>query len=463
MKKRLNILLLAIALPVLLLSCSSASRVKQDQVEITLPERYSLYSEERASLDRWWEQLGEPELDGFIDEAFSGNFTLQEAWARLRQAEATAIQARSAHFPALDLTADASNARSSGQSTNSYSLGLASSYEVDLWGRVRSGDEAAKFNASASREDLYTAAMTLSAQIADSWINIITQRKEKALLEKQLQTNRIFLELIELRFRNSLASALDVFQQKESVAQIEVAIPQIEASEQLLTHELALLLGKAPQMPLDITVDELPDLDDLPPTGLPADLLAARPDIRAAGMRLYAARWDVETARANRLPAIRLAAKAGYSADKVSDIFDNWLANLAANLTAPIFNGNRLRAEVDRTKAVEDERLANYRGTVLTALKEVEDAIVSEEKLKQQIKALRQQLLIARKALNEARERYMRGLNDYLPVLAETRSVQNLERDIIRKERDLLSNRISLYRALGGSWMDGIKSPPDKS
>ena len=463
MKKRLNILLLAITLPVLLLSCSSASRVKQYQPEITLPERYSLYSEERASLDRWWEQLGEPELDGFIDEAFSGNFTLQEAWARLRQAEATAIQARSAHFPDLDLTADASNARSSGQSTNSYSLGLASSYEVDLWGRIRSGDEAAKFNASASREDLYTAAMTLSAQIADSWINIITQRKEKALLEKQLQTNRIFLELIELRFRNSLASALDVFQQKESVAQIEVAIPQIEASEQLLTHELALLLGKAPQMPLDITVDELPDLDDLPPTGLPADLLAARPDIRAAGMRLYAARWDVETARANRLPAIRLAAKVGYSADKVSDIFDNWLANLAANLTAPIFNGNRLRAEVDRTKAVEDERLANYRGTVLTALKEVEDAIVSEEKLKQQIKALRQQLLIARKALNEPRERYMRGLNDYLPVLAETRSVQNLERDIIRKERDLLSNRISLYRALGGSWMDGIKSPPDKS
>ncbi len=462
MKRQSNILLLTIVIP-LMLSCSSAGGTKQGQAEITLPESYSLYSEERANMDRWWKAFGEPELDGLIDEAFSGSFTLQEAWARLRQAEATAVQAGSARFPGLDLTADASNARSSGQSTDSYSLGLASSYEVDLWGRVRSEDEAARSSASASREDLYAAAMTLTARITDSWISIITQRKEKALLEKQLQTNRTFLELIQLRFRNSLASALDVFQQKEAVARIEAAIPQVEEHEQLLIHELALLLGKAPQVPIDIGASELPVVEELPPTGLPADLLAARPDIRAAGMRLHAARWNVERARANRLPALRLTAKAGYGADKAGDIFDNWLTNLAANLTTPIFDGKRLRAEVDRTKAVEDERLSAYRRTVLTALKEVEDAIVSEEKLKQQTGAIGHQLLTARKALNEARERYMKGLNDYLPVLTETTSVQTLERDLIRKERDLISNRISLYRALGGSWMSKLDAIQNKS
>jgi len=457
MKMRFNISVLILTLPLLLLSCGRVKKGAMVPAKIDLPERFSIYSEEPAGPDRWWTNFEAPELDRLIGEALSASFTIKEAWARLRQVEASAVQAGSSFYPDLNLTVDASSARSPGQSANSYSLALAGSYELDLWGRVRSQNEAARLNLFASREDLNAAAMTLTAGIAERWIDIIARRQEKALLQKQLQANKTSLELIELRFENSMASALDVFQQREAVAKIEASIPQVEAREQLLLHELALLMGKAPGQPIDISYERLPAVGDLPAAGIPADLLAARPDIRTAGLRLYAARWQVREARANRLPAIRLTAKAGYGAEKMKDIFDNWLTNLAANLTAPIFEGKRLSSEVDRTKAVEDERLTAYRRTVLGAIKDVEDAIVGEEKQKEQIKAVERQLLFARKALDEARERYMRGLNDYLPVLTEQASVNTLERDLLQRSRDLVLIRISLYRALGGRWMDELK------
>ena len=175
-------------------------------------------------------------------------------------------------------------------------------------------------------------------------------------------------------------------------------------------------------------------------------------------MRLQAADWQVSAARAKRLPAISLTARATYGSGDLSLLFDNWLLSLAGNLTAPLFDAGRRAAEVDRTRAVVDERLWAYRQVVLTALKEVEDALVSEEKQRQHIKALRQQIDAAKKALNEAGERYLKGLNDYLPVLTQLLSVQNLERDLIRREAELLVARVGLYRALGGSWMTELQA-----
>jgi multidrug efflux system outer membrane protein len=309
----------------------------------------------------------------------------------------------------------------------------------------------------ANREDLNTAAMSLAAEVTQRWANIISQRMQKRLLEKQLETNRIYLELVELRFRKAMVSALDVYQQKQVVERIKAEIPLVEAEEQLLLHELALLLGKPPRARLRISRDSLPVPDQVPSTGLPADLLAARPDVRAAGSRLRAADWQVSAARANRLPAIRLTGRAIYSAGDLDLLFDNWLLSLAGNLAAPIFTGRRLTAEVERTKAVVDERVWAYKRTVLTAVKEVEDALIREEKQRQHIEAVKLQIDAARKALNEAGERYLKGLNDYLPVLTQIVSVQDLERNLIRRQAELVVARVSLFRALGGTWMNELQ------
>jgi NodT family efflux transporter outer membrane factor (OMF) lipoprotein len=279
-------------------------------------------------------------------------------------------------------------------------------------------------------------------------------------LERQLATNLTYLELVELRFRKSMVSALDVYQQKQIVERVKAEIPLVEAQEQLLLHELALLLGKPPRAAIQISSETLPSLSEIPATGLPADLLAARPDVRSAGLRLQEADWRVAVARADRLPAISLSANAGYEAAQLDLLFNNWILKLAGNFSAPVFDAGRRRAEVDRTRAVVDERLAKYRETVLTAIKEVEDALVSESKQREHIKALEMQTEAARKALEQAVLRYRKGIASYLPVLTQLLTVQGLERDLIQRQSELVIDRVSLYRALGGTWTQALR--PDE-
>jgi multidrug efflux system outer membrane protein len=465
MNKNPGILIILITIVVMLASCSLKPQVRE-KPEGELPKSFSLAPKEADRPERWWETFQDPELNHLVEQAFSGSLTLKEAWARLKQAQAVAIQAGASLYPDLSLTTGASRSRqrtdrgsSLGSSTHTiedYSIGLISGYELDLWGRIRSEQQASLLEATATREDLNTAAMTLAAEVTENYLSILSQRMQKRLLEEQLKTNLIYLELVELRFRKSMASALDVYQQRQIVEQIKTKIPPVEATEALLMHELALLLGKLPLTAIPISGETLPEATEIPATGLPADLLATRPDVRAAGLRLQGADWDVAAARANRLPAIRLSAGASYGAGELDLLFDNWMMVLAGNLTAPLFDGNQRAAEVDRTRAVADEKLSAYRRTVLTAIKEVEDALISEEKQRQHIDALDRQIIAARNALNEARERYRKGMNDYLPVLTQLLAVQGLERDIIQQKTQLLSYRVSLYRALGGAWANNM-------
>ena len=468
--KMKRVLILLICIPLIMVSCNPFRPKERTSPEAEIPRTYSLYSSEPRGLDRWWESFEDKELDALVEEALSGNFNLKEAWARLRQAQAVVVQAESFIYPDLNLSADALRGRQSskGESVREaitgtrtirdYFIGLVSHYELDLWGKIASEREAARLAKVATREDVNTAAMSVAAEVAQRWVNIVSQRMQRNLLQKQLETNLTYLELVELRFRKSMVSALDVYQQNQIVERVRAEIPLVEAQEQLLLYQMALLLGKPPRATLKIGRDSLPAPTEVPGTGLPAELLSARPDVRAAGMRLQAADWQVSAARAKRLPAISLTARATYGSGDLSLLFDNWLLSLAGNLTAPLFDAGRRAAEVDRTRAVVDERLWAYRQVVLTALKEVEDALVSEEKQRQHIKALRQQIDAAKKALNEAGERYLKGLNDYLPVLTQLLSVQNLERDLIRREAELLVARVGLYRALGGSWMTELQA-----
>jgi NodT family efflux transporter outer membrane factor (OMF) lipoprotein len=450
-------------------ACSPFQPKTRTYLEKEAPQSYSLYTGETQPNQRWWLALDDPELNRLIDAALSDNFTLKEAWARLRQARAIAVQAGADLYPTLSGEADALLGRTKSGLTSSqkeeievYTLGLASSYEVDLWGRVRAQQQSAYFNAAASREDLDAASITLAAEVADRYIQIISQRAQKLLLQEQLRINTTLLELVDLRFRRAIVSALDVYQQKQVVEDVKAGIPLVEEEEQLLLHQLAVLLGKPPRTKLDVQRSTLPELPPLPPTGIPADTLSVRPDVRAAGLRLKAADWQVTAARANRLPALSLTARGVLGEGSFDILFDSWLLSLAGNLSAPILDGGRRAAEVERSRAVVDEDLAFYRDTVLLAVKEVEDALISEAKQREHIEGLEKVMAAARRALEQAGLRYQSGLNDYLPVLTQLLTVQGLERDIIRRKAFLISVRIRLYRALGGTWTYNL-TPPSQS
>jgi outer membrane protein, multidrug efflux system len=467
---RTRVFLLLILMLFGVVCCSPFKPKIRKSPEGELPPTFSLYTSDRERPNNWWEELADPELNALVQEALSGSFSLKGAWARLNQAKSMAVQAGSGLYPELGLTAGGSYSRQRSEddaekvmrkTLKEFSLGLAGSYELDLWGKIRSEREAALLEATATLEDFNTAAMTLSAEVTERWINILSQRMQKRLLIKQLETNRTYLELIELRFQKAMVSALDVYQQRQLVAEIKAQIPLVEAQEQLLLHELALLLGKPPRTPIKISRETMPVPGAVPATGLPADLLSNRPDVRAAGLRLRVADWQVAAARANRLPTISLSATAGFSAADLALLFQNWILSLAGNLVTALIDGNRRAAEVDRTRAVVDENLLLYKETVLKAIKDVENSLVSETKQQEHIDALLIEIDAARKALVEARERYLKGIDDYLPVLTQTQTVQKLERDLVQQQAVLIVDRVSLYRALGGSWTMALQPNTD--
>ncbi len=343
--------------------------------------------------------------------------------------------------------------------TKQFGLALAASYEVDLWGRISSSYRAADSDFQASRYDLESTAMTVAAEVAILWLGIQEQQELQVVLQDQLETNQTYLELVELRFRKALVSALDVYQQREAVSAVKKQIALVEAQEEVFRHELAVLLGKPPAAELSMGSYDLAKLPLPPGTGIPADLLLNRPDIRASLSRLHGADYRVASARADRLPAIRLTGGIGYNADDIANIFDDWFLNLAAGLTQPLFDGYQRKAEVERTLAVVEEQLADYRLTVLTAIKEVENALIQQKKQREHIEALKQQLTDARSSLQQATQRYQKGLTDYLPVLTALVSTQLLTRDLVSARRELLVFRINLYRALGGSWTQELEQP----
>jgi len=460
--------LLLIFLAQAMLSCTPfGPAVRLPQEIAPVPASYSIEDTVSEPRQRWWETFGDDKLNVYIEEALSGNQTLAAYWARLGKARALAVKAGADIVPAVSAEAGASYTRipttegSSAQTTENddYSLGLVASYEVDLWGRVRAETQSANMSAAASRYDLNGAAITIAAEVAERWARIISQRQQMILLQRQLAANKTYLDLVELRFRKSQASALDVMQQRQLVERVKAQVPLIELEERLLLDELAVLMGRQPYNGPGFERDALPELDALPAAGIPAQLLEFRPDILAAYQRLSAADQDLAAARADRLPALRLTGSAAYSSTELDQLFDNWLLNLAAGVTAPLIDGGRRKAEVIYAESAVQEQLADYRQTVLNAVREVESALIREEKLRENIIGIENQLEAAQTALEEAGFRYTNGLIDYLPVLTQLLSVQNLELDLITRRTELLIARMDLYRAIGSSWTDELEPP----
>ncbi len=430
-----------------------------------LPETFSLGQTVVDPAQRWWLTFSSPSLNLLIEEALTANLSLRAHWARLEKARAQAVRAGSVLWPSVSGDATASSTESHSDTGDGsseeqrYSLGLVASYELDLWGRIRAGRQSAELGVSATREDLNAAAMTVAAEVAQRWVGINARRQEIRLLEQQLATNQTYLELVELRFRKSLASALDVMQQRQLVERVQARFPLVEMQVRILHNELAVLTGRMPNEFHDISMESLPLLQAPPAGGLPAELLSNRPDIRGALNRLQSADQDFVVARADRLPAVRLTGSAAYTNSELDRLFDNWILNLAGSLAAPLLDGGRRQADEYSAQATVRERLALYRQTVLTAVQEVEGALIREEKIREHIMGTRKQLQAAKSALSEARTRYLNGLNDYLPVLTQLLSVQNLEMDLISRSEELLVARISLNRAVGGTWTEELKLP----
>ncbi len=449
---RVRALVLAIVV-ILLSGCSMAT---QDlKRPLVVPAQFS-ESGTSPLPDKWWESFEDPVLSTLIDQALADNFSLKTAWDRLNQAEAVARSAGADLFPALDAGADSSKNRfrESGQTgdSSSYTLGLTASYELDLWGRIRSSRDAAVFDMQAGEQDLKAAALTLSAQVAGTWYQLVEQYGQLNVLEAQIVTNEKVLELVTLQFRTGQVGIADMLQQRQLVESNRGEESQALAQAKVLEHQLAILLGVSPQQIVAPRVAALINLPLMPQSGLPTDLIQRRPDIRSAFYSVQSADSDLAAAIADRFPRLSLTAGVDTSGGHTRDLFDNWLATLAANLVVPVIDGGLRKAEVDRTRAVASEALHTYGQTILDALGEVEDALVQEQRQRDFIASIDRQLTLAGQVIERVRDRYLQGTMDYQRVLDALISQQELQRSHLTAKRNLVQYRIDLCRALGTGW-----------
>ena len=424
-------------------------------------------AQESFALDQWWRSWDDPEIEALVRLTLVRNLDLVTAAARIKAALARVEQAGAGLLPALNLEAQGQTSRSSvafnrsgltGQvdrTTESYNLSLAAAYEVDLWGRIRAGRGAAVADLLQARENRWTLAQSLVAESVTALLRAraLARRLDVAtrLVEAQVRT----LSLVEGRYQRGLTSILDVRQARRSLARSRSQIPSLRQELGTTFQRLAVLTGRYPRVPdlAPLAQDPTPELSPIP-AGLPSDLLRRRPDIRAAEAALHAASQRTGQARAARFPVISLTGRLGFSSDELGELFtdESNLWSLALGVSAPLYDGGLRSAREREAKAATESLAAEYALTLLTAFREVETALLTEQEQRKRRDHLALALVEAIATQEAALNRYQRGLADYLRVLEAQQTRFQVEDDLVLTELALWTNRVALHRALGGGW-----------
>jgi NodT family efflux transporter outer membrane factor (OMF) lipoprotein len=413
----------------------------------------------------WWKTFNDPVLDGLMARATQGSLSVQQAQARVLQARASLGQANSDRWPTVTASATATRSKTSGNAltpgasaspTTVYQAGFDATWEWDFLGGKQKAAQAAGERLEASRYDLANSVLTLLGDVATNYVSL---RGDQALLEITRQSAATQAEsarVTEQRFQLGLVSALDVAQAQAQVASTRSDIPSLEASVKRSIHRLGVLCGLDPEA----LAGELAEARPLPSpqgaisTGLPAELLARRPDLQQAEHTLAAAMLDVGVAKADLYPKFDLTLGLGLeslsSASFLSASSRYW--SIVPGLSLPVFNRTGLKAAVAKKEAVYQESLAAFRASYHTALEDVENALAGYYAEQARHHDLDESLRQSQRALDLAQERYQRGLTSFLDVLSAQATLHSAQSSLSKSDAALLTDLVALYKALGGGW-----------
>ncbi|MPZ42450.1 MAG: efflux transporter outer membrane subunit [Betaproteobacteria bacterium] len=409
----------------------------------------------------WWQRFGSQELQSLVQAALAGSPDLAIAMERVRQAEAQVGIAGASLFPTLNLGFGTSRKTSGGdagsRTSDASSTTLNVSYEVDLWGRNAAGVRGANEALRGTVYDRDAAQLTLIAGVATGYFQLLSLRSRLALARDNLAIAERVQALVATRARNGVATQLDVERQDATVLAQRAALMPLEQQERQTLAALAVLIGRTPQG-FDVVSGGIADLQvPVIDPGLPADLLVRRPDIASAEARLGGANADLAAARAALLPSIQLTGAAGVSSAALLTILGgpSTAISLAMSVLQPIFDGGRLRGQVRVSESVERELVESYRKVILTALGEVESALVAASRVAQQETLQAEVLAKAQNALRLAEVRYREGADDLLTVLDAQRSLFDAQDRLAQIKLERLNGAVDLFKALGGGWNVG--------
>lgn len=418
------------------------------------------------SNDTWWEQFGDSTLTTLIQKAVTNNYNLRNAIKNIELAKSRLRISKSAYYPEISAAASYSPEKSSLgiDHTDMYSrtgqAGLSMNWEIDVFGSIRKDVKAQKQYYIASQEDYRGVMVSLTAEIASAYIQLRTYQKQLEVARNNLQSQEEILQINEVKLKTGLASKLTVAQSRGLLLQTKATIPGIEAAIYNQINTLSVLTGEYS----DSLRNGLLQIRPIPPgtgiivAGIPADLIRRRPDLRSAERTMDALAAAAGASRADWWPKFYVTGSFGYGSEYFKKMFrkENMAWQISPSVKWTIFSGRQLM-EAARTAQLQLEQGINdYNNTLLTALQEVDDAMISYNRSLQQLDADRQALEQIRITLDYAIDLYQKGLVDYQNVLDSQRNVFSYENNFVSTQSSVLLYMIQLYKALGGGWTNDL-------
>jgi NodT family efflux transporter outer membrane factor (OMF) lipoprotein len=423
---------------------------------------------------RWWTVFQDAQLEGLVEEARKGNEDYHAAIARVHEARALAEEAFAPLLPSIGASGNyayektsrnavyprtPSSSSATGAPGTPFQLWSGSadmSYELDLWGRLRRGLEAAQNDAASFEDDRKNVEITVVSDTVQTYFDLGSAEVELEITKNALAVRRGTLELVKVRYSSGIAKELELRQAEGEVASAAAQVPEAQHRRDVAEHRLAILIGRAPDVRF---AGKPPASFEVPPEvpiGIPSALLERRPDIRAAERRLVAANARIGEAYADFFPRVTILGNFGYaslSAATVAD-FGGQLWSIGPSVRVPIFEGGRLVAAWHAAQARTDEATASYRQTVLNAFAEVADSISGLQNHSESRARQTKQVLAAHRAVELATADYKEGLTTYLNVLDAERTLLAARLSLLREQRAVLGELVQLQKALGGGWSE---------
>lgn len=424
---------------------------------VTLPEQ--IYGATQPATEtsladtRWFELFSDPVLRGLIDEALRNGADMRIAAARVEEARARYGIAGAARFPDVDYQVRTGYGRQNGESGAALAANVAAGWEIDLWGRIRHLNEAARAQYLASEEGRRAVQLALVAEVASAYFDLRELDAELDITRRATAGFANTLDLFERRLRGGTASALETTRAEALLANASAQIPLLEREVVATENQLNVLLGR---MPGPITRGGTLSDQPLPPSipaGLPATLLLRRPDVRAAEQQLIAANANVGAAEAAFYPSLSLTGLLGVQSSELSELFGEgrtW--SIQAGLLGPIFNAGRLRNQRRVAVAQFDIARIQYEQSITEALADVSTSLVSLQKLAEAETQRQRAVRVNQEAVRLVTLRYDSGLSAYFEVLDAMQQLFTAESALARTRRDRLFALTQFYRALGGGW-----------
>lgn len=437
-------------------------------------------TESAGDLTHWWSIFNDPMLNSLIESAATSNKDLKVAYARIREARAQRAVAVSGQYPTLDSNASYRHSRGSQNASTTtlppevvpptppnndvfsggqdlFLAGFDANFEIDIFGGVRRSVEAATADLAATEEDYQDILITLLSEVAVNYLNVRGSQHRLDIAVKNIEAQRQTLELTEERFKAGLSSELDVSQARAQMSLTESQIPVLDAAARRSMHQLATLLGTTPASLVEqlSRVEPIPGVPPEVPVGLPSEILRRRPDVRRAEKQLAAATARIGVATADLFPRFSLTGNLAQSSISFSDMAlgSSTAWSLGPTIRWNIFNAGRTRANIEVQNARTEQALGIYEKAVLTALEEVETALVSYSREQDRRAALASAVQSNQRAHEISSELYARGLVDFLRVLESQRSLYLSQDQLAASDQLVSANLVALYKALGGGWL----------